>query len=172
MEIEKKYLVTDIPIDYKTYPCRLLEQGYISTDPVIRIRRTDDRYILTVKSKGLLAREEFELDMEQSSYQALLKKIDGNLVSKRRYLIPLSETEGSTGNPELDRQLTIELDIFEGIFGGLIYAEVEFPSEETANAFIPPAWFDRDVTYDAAFHNSSLSAMTEREREQFIKNLR
>lgn len=33
-----------------------MEQMYVSVKPVIRIRRTDDRRVLTVKSKGLLGR--------------------------------------------------------------------------------------------------------------------
>ena len=29
-----------------------IEQGYLSTEPVVRIRRSDDEYYLTYKSKG------------------------------------------------------------------------------------------------------------------------
>lgn len=43
--------------------------------------------------------------------------------------------------------LTIELDVFEGHYDGLILAEVEFASEEEAKAFNPPAWFGEDVTF-------------------------
>lgn len=168
MEIEKKYLVKSIPFDHTKYPCKVLEQGYISVEPVIRIRRSDDRYILTVKSKGLLTRQEFELEVEEPSYQALLHKADGNIVSKKRYVIPLIETEGSTGDKELDGQLAIELDVFDGVFQGLIYAEVEFPSEAAANDFRPPAWFYKDVTQDGKYHNSSLSRMSEEERKTFF----
>lgn len=171
MEIEKKYLIKTVPFDYKSYPCKVMEQGYISVDPVIRIRRSDDKYILTVKSQGLLTRQEFELEMEAVSYQALLQKVDGTIVSKRRYVIPLNETEGSTGDRTLDGQLHIELDIFEGVFQGLIYAEVEFPSEAAANDFKPPAWFYKDVTLDGVYHNSNLSRMDEKQREQFFQNI-
>ena len=38
-----------------------------------------------------------------------------------------------------------------------IFAEVEFDSLEEANAFIPPAWFDKDVTDDPSYANSNIS---------------
>lgn len=171
MEIEKKYLVKEVPFDYKRYPHKVIEQGYISVEPVIRIRRADDRFFLTVKSKGLLARQEFEMDIEESSYQTLLPKVDGNIVSKRRYVIPLTDTDGSTGDPALDGLLKIELDLFEGVYQGLIYAEVEFPSEAAANDFKAPAWFYKDVTLDGVYHNSNLSRMDEKQRRQFLQNI-
>ena len=53
--------------------------------------------------------------------------------------------------------LTIELDVFDEPYEGLWLAEVEFPTEEKANAFIPPEWFGEDVTFSSAYLNSTLS---------------
>ena len=53
MEIERKYLVAKLPDQLETYPCRLLEQGYLNTNPVVRIRRDNEKYELTYKSAGL-----------------------------------------------------------------------------------------------------------------------
>ena len=39
----------------------------------------------------------------------------------------------------------------------LIMAEVEFPDEATANAYIPEDWFLLDVTLDKRYHNSNMS---------------
>lgn len=39
----------------------------------------------------------------------------------------------------------------------LIMAEVEFGSREAAEAFIPPDWFDEDVTYRPEYHNSYMA---------------
>ena len=47
--------------------------------------------------------------------------------------------------------------VFEPPFRGLVLAEVEFSSEEEANAFTPPEWFGEDVTFSSAYHNSTLS---------------
>ncbi len=145
MEIERKYLVKNIPENLNEYPCRLIEQGYLSTRPVVRVRQDNDSYYLTYKGKGLLAREEYNLPLTEESYNHLLAKADGNVIRKKRYEIP-----DETG-------LTIELDIFEGVFAGTILAEVEFSSLDEANSYNPPAWFDKDVTNDSSYQNSSMS---------------
>lgn len=168
MEIERKYLIKEIPFSLEAYPYKELEQGYISTSPVIRIRKADEQYILTVKSSGLLERQEFELPMNEADYKRLLGKVDGNLVTKRRYIIPLTDTEGTTGDKQKDAGLKIELDVFEGLYQGLIYAEVEFETKEDADSFAAPAWFTRDVSMDGAYHNSALSSMNEEQRLAFM----
>ena len=61
MEIERKYLVTAPPSDYHTWEAVQMEQAYLCTEPVVRVRRENDSYVLTYKSKGLLAREEYNL---------------------------------------------------------------------------------------------------------------
>lgn len=146
MEIERKFTIKSLPEDLPTYPYHHIEQFYLNVNPVIRARKQDDDYYLTYKGKGLLAREEYNLPLNKESYYHLREKADGNFISKRRYLIPIP-----------DASLTIELDIFDEPFTPLIIAEVEFSSEEEAAAFIPPVWFDEDVTFDPAYHNSNLS---------------
>ena len=145
MEIERKYLVSEVPANLKDYHCRVIEQGYLSTHPVVRVRKDNDSYYLTYKGSGMMAREEYNLPLTAESYEHLLAKADGNIICKRRYLIPL------------ESGLTIELDIFEPPFRGLVLAEVEFPSEEEANAFLPPDWFGEEVTWSTEYHNSTLS---------------
>ena len=148
MEIARKYLVNHVPADYMEFPCHAIEQAYLCTSPVVRIRREDDSYYLTYKGKGLMAREEYNLPLTEKAYAHLLKKADGKILSKRRYLIPIPETS-----------LTIELDIFSGDYEGLVLAEVEFQTEEDANSFIPPSWFTRDVTFSGEYQNSRLSSI-------------
>lgn len=145
MEIERKYLIHTLPENLENYPHHIIEQGYLSTEPVVRIRRDNDEYILTYKSKGLMVREEYNLPLTKDSYMHLREKIDGRLIIKRRYLIPLSN------------ELTIELDIFGGDLAPLMLAEVEFPDETSANSFTPPKWFGEDVTFSGEYHNSRLS---------------
>ncbi len=67
MEIERKYLIDTLPEDYQDYPCRHIEQAYLNTDPVIRIRKDNNKYELTYKSKGLMAREEYNLPLDEAS---------------------------------------------------------------------------------------------------------
>lgn len=145
MEIERKYLIKVLPENLTSYKNRKIEQGYLCTEPVVRIRRQDNEYYLTYKSKGLMVREEYNLPLTAKAYEHLKTKTDGILISKTRYLIPL------------DEKLTIELDVFDAPYEGLFLAEVEFSSEEEANLFTPPAWFGEDVTFSTAYHNSHLS---------------
>lgn len=144
MEIERKYLVKTLPENLESYSCRFLEQGYLSTEPVVRVRQDNDKYELTYKSKGLMVREEYNLPLTKESYEHLKAKADGRIITKKRYMIPLN-------------QYTIELDVFEGELAPLILAEVEFPTEEDANAFVAPEWFGEDVTFSTKYHNSTLS---------------
>ncbi len=145
MEIERKFLIKQLPPQLSEYEHSKIEQGYLCTDPVVRIRRRDDRYTLTYKSSGMLAREEYNLPLTAEAYAHLKPKADGIIIEKTRYLIPL------------DERLVIELDLFEGVHTGLILAEVEFDSIEEAKAFTPPDWFGEDVTYDSRYHNSTMS---------------
>ena len=144
MEIERKFTVRELPADLTAYPHKHLEQAYLNTAPVIRIRREDDTCYLTYKGSGMLAREEYNLPLDAKSYAHLLPKCDGNVISKTRYLIPCW-------------QHTIELDVFAPPFASLVIAEVEFETEKEAADFTPPAWFLQEVTYDPAYHNSTLS---------------
>ncbi len=159
MEIERKYLVASLPPDLESYPFHQIEQAYLCTDPVLRVRRQDDDYYLTYKSKGLMAREEYNLPLTGEAYAHLLPKADGRRIVKKRYVIPLSGADGKKGTAPGDG-LTVELDVFEGSLAPLILAEVEFPTVEAADAFSPPPWFGEDVTYDGRYQNSALSAAT------------
>ena len=145
MEIERKFLPKELPDDLTQFSFHKIEQGYLCTSPVVRIRRSDDDYYLTYKSSGMLAREEYNLPLTAEAYAHLKPKADGRIIEKTRYLIPL------------DDKLTVELDVFAGDLAPLILAEVEFSSENEANAFVPPEWLGEDVTFDRRYHNSTMS---------------
>lgn len=146
MEIERKYLIRELPAGLDTAPYADIWQAYISTAPVIRIRQKGDRFELTCKGKGKLAREELNLPISQDQFDHLRTKIEGRPIEKRRYKLPCPP-------------YTIELDIFHGHMEGLILAEVEFPSLEEADRFVPPAWFGREVTEDSRYHNAAMSRL-------------
>lgn len=152
MEIEKKFTIKELPSDLESYPCHLIEQAYLNTDPVIRIRKEDTSYYLTYKGSGLMAREEYNLPLNEAAYYHLLEKADGRIITKKRYVIPLKQYQ-----PEDQNDLSIELDVFEGELAPLIIAEIEFPTKEMAEAFTAPDFFLEDVTFDPRYHNSNLS---------------
>lgn len=147
MEIERKFLTEkeEIPFDITAFPYLQIVQEYICFSPVIRIRRSNDDYILTVKGKGQLAREEFELPLGPEEYKALRQKAEGKPIAKKRYLLPLAGG------------LTAEVDIYEGELAGLVTTEVEFPSLAAAEAFVPPEWFGQDVSRDSRYKNAALA---------------
>ena len=139
MEIERKYLIPEIPNNLHITKTRELEQGYLCTSPVVRIRKDNDQYELTYKSSGLMVRQEYNLPLTKEAYEHLREKVDGRLIVKTRY--------------------KIELDIFHGDLAPLILAEVEFADEDEANQFTPPEWFGEDVTFSSRYHNSNLSRL-------------
>lgn len=159
MEIERKFLVRSLPDGWATCQHSEIEQGYLCSKPTVRVRRVGSRYVLTVKSRqtdtattAIVNREE-EFDMSRESYLALREKCDGSLLVKTRYRIDLrrSELDGMYSG------LVAELDIFHGRYEGLHVVEVEFPSTDAANAFVPPSWFGIEVSSDPRYRNSFMA---------------
>lgn len=144
MEIERKFLIKELPENLESYDFHLIEQAYLTREPVIRVRKEDDKYYMTYKGKGGLAHEEYNLPLTEEAYVTLKTKADGNVITKKRYLIPY-------------KAYTIELDVFMEPFAPLIIAEVEFPSEEEAVSFIGPDWFAEEVTGNKEYYNATLS---------------
>ncbi len=147
MEIERKFVPVRLPENLEQYPSTPMVQGYLCTDPVVRVRKEGGRFFLTLKGGGLLAHEEVNFPLTAEAFEHLLPKCDGRIIRKTRYFLPV----------EARPDLTAELDLFEGELSGLVILEVEFPSVEAAGAFLPPSWFGQDVTEDPAYHNSALS---------------
>ena len=186
VEIEKKFTVKDIPFDLEQYPYHDIEQGYLNVHPAIRVRREDDIYYMTYKGNmpagnknmndqlamntqdtdAKIGQTEYNMPLDKESYENLARKADGNVIRKRRYLIPLNENafsadylkkDPSTKKALESGNIKIELDVFKEPFDGRILAEVEFPSEEAARNYKPADWFYEDVTGDRRYSNSQMS---------------
>ena len=156
MEIERKYKIKQIPGELTNYKCKKIEQGYLCHKPTVRIRKSNEDYIMTYKSKfgiekknekGAIINNEIELPLSEEAYQTLKAKTDGNLIHKTRYLIPIKD------------DLTAELDVFEQQLQGLVFVEVEFPDEESADDFLPPEWFGEELSFDKKYSNYNLSKL-------------
>jgi len=182
MEVEVKYLVQSLPeeieelIRSKTCDYRVIEQGYIRSvgksakKARLRVRKSyhpdhGEEYRFTDK-KGIsgneVARFEHEIPVEsKEEFDALWKLTEGHRVHKTRYYIPYT-------HPEIEAELTIELDIFHDALEGLMLAEIEFKTEgkdtieaEKKAALVrakPPKWFGEDVTGEKQWKNSTLAA--------------
>lgn len=154
MEIERKFTIKKLPDCLEKYEKKEIEQAYLCRKPTLRIRKSNEDYILTYKSKlGLVVpteatarcNEEVELPLTKEAYLHLKKKADGRVISKTRYIIPIEDKR------------KIELDVFHDYLEGLVFAEVEFESEEAAACYQLPDWFLEDVTFDRRYSNAVMT---------------
>ena len=135
MEIERKFLVSTLP-DLNNVIFNELKQAYLSFEPEVRIRSSDDSlFYLAEKSTGDLSRSEIEPQINGVTFQILTSLVQGRIISKTRYYV------------SLNNNITAELDIYHGEFEGLITVETEFKSEKEANEFIVPNWYGKEITY-------------------------
>jgi CYTH domain-containing protein len=148
IEIERKFLVAQPPSDLERWPSTAIEQGYLTVDqdgPEVRVRRRGGEAYLTVKAGSGRVRAEEEIEIEDDRFERLWALTEGRRIEKTRY-----EIEAGDG-------LVVELDVYEGELRGLVVAEVEFESEQAAEAFTPPDWLGPDVTDDARYKNQRLA---------------
>jgi adenylate cyclase len=146
MEIERKWVLDAPPEGLEEREHERVEQGYVALDDhaEVRVRRKGGRHTLTIKSEPGLTRVEEELTIDADRFASLWALTEGRRVVKTRHLVPLGE-------------LTVEVDVYEGDLGGLVTAEVEFPSEQASSAFDPPGWLGREVTGDPRYANRTLA---------------
>ena len=139
MEIERQFLISEFPDLPEIYRAQVW-QGYLSTAPVVRIRRFSppdgaDRYEMTVKGKGTLVRTEVNLPIDPVQYEEMAGLLSKAPIHKDYHVY------------ELPGGLRLECSAVDsGTDHGFMYAEVEFDSVEAANAFVPPAFLGREVT--------------------------
>ena len=148
VEIERKFLVGELPGDLGRYESDHIDQGYVAIgdDGVeVRLRRRGDRTLLTVKSGPGPVRVEEEMPIEERRFETLWPLTEGRRVIKTRYLVPLGS------------DLVVELDVYAGDLDGLLTAEIEFPSEHASAAFEPPGWLGPEITGDERYANQSLA---------------
>ena len=144
MEIERQFLIKELPkIAY--YDHCYVEQGYVSTNPEVRIRAKENLasgatdFKLTIKGNGDLTRFESEEMITARFYKDVRDFIGKPFIVKDFF-----QHMGEDGH-------TYEFSVVDN--GAFIYAEVEFKSEEEANAFDWP-WPEvliEEVTYNPAW---------------------
>jgi adenylate cyclase len=143
VEIERKFLVADRAV-LDGLIGTAYRQGYLSTAPerTVRVRHAGETAFLTVKSISIGAsRAEFEYPIPVADVDALLALCERPIIEKVRYRI------GHAG-------LVWEVDVFGGDNAGLVVAEVEIPSLQTAVEV--PAWVGAEVTDDPRYFNAYL----------------
>lgn len=147
-EIERKFLIRNLPEDVARFPHAEIEQGYlaIAEDGVqVRLRKGGANHSLTYKrNDGGAARIEREIQLTQEQFDVLWPATEGKRLTKTRYNVPLGD-------------LTVEIDIYSGRQEGLLVAEIEFENEKSAQEFQPPDWLGEDVSHDPRYSNQLLA---------------
>lgn len=148
LEIERKWLVPELPVFKEQHFVSDIEQGYILNGDGVCLRvRTSSGYntsgYVTVKGPNKLpnATEEYEMAIPFETARELLALNNGPTIKKQRMYIRYGG-------------LTIELDTFKDALEGLIVAEVEFPTDRYP--FNPPSWFGEEITGDKRYTNANL----------------
>ena len=126
MEIEKKFLVKNIShLDLSNYNKIEMVQDYLYIDKLTIVRKRK-----CIKNNKTTYTYTIKTDKKNLSVNEIEKEI-----TETRYIIPYID------------DLKIELDIFHGIYDGIVFAEIEFNSEEQANSIPVPEWFDKELSH-------------------------
>jgi len=148
MEIERKWLVDEekvLPL-LKTAAVRI-EQHYINSlndEWLIRARKLGNTHFLTLKSEGLMSREELEYEITEEKYYDTIKHAVKS-INKSRFYLPFDG----------EKEVYYEIDIFDDY--DFIICEVEFLSEIEALSFVPPEWCVKEVTAESKYTNVMLA---------------
>ena len=151
MEIERKFLIAekDLPNDIKSYFGHKIIQGYLNPDDeyLIRVRynksihQGDEFYKVEIKSKGLLARDEWRYETTKENFWEIYNKCPKK-ISKTRYYWVVNN-------------LQYEIDFYDDY--DFITLEIEFDSLEECENFKVPHWFGDEVTMLPEYKNVNLA---------------
>jgi len=155
VEIERKYLLDEYPEAFFEKGTLVvekeqqIEQTYLALDgdQELRVRKIVDmqtgavEFTHTFKKGWGLAREEVEYSISEGLYEQVVKAHGAIPLTKRRVTARWGER-------------IIEIDDYNQI--DLMVLEVEFPSLEDAEAFVPPAWFGKDISTEKQYSNKKV----------------
>ena len=146
-EIERKFLLKQLPERLKQVRRCVIAQGYLAAEPGdrhVRLRKKGKTASLTFKVGRGAHREEREIRLSPKQFAALWPATVGRRLYKLRYEMPW-------------KNFLIEIDIYRRKHKGLVVAEVEFPDRTAWRKFKAPAWFGREVTGNKRYSNVRLA---------------
>lgn len=149
VEIERKFLINEVPFEELQSAHSLnIMQGYVvlGEDSELRIRKKGNHYSITRKRGSGLVREESEEVINKDVFNIMWPFTEGRRVEKLRFTFNYKDHQ-------------CEIDIYSGELADLMVMEVEFDSEEDANAFVPPAFCTKEITEDKRFKNAILAKL-------------
>ena len=164
MEIERKFLIKAINnLDLSKYQHKTIVQDYLYVDNFTAIRKRKisenniNKYTYTIKtSKVGISVNEIEEDILEDEYNNLTLNLNYNTIEKERYIIPYEK-------------YNIELDVFKGVYQGIIFAEIEFPSEDLAYEVKLPNWFGPELS--SKITNSEMAVKPVNKILNILKNV-
>lgn len=149
IEIERKFMVDKERLKDICVGAKYVEiiQGYFLSNTTMRIRITENggakKSFLTIKdSFGKMSCREFEYKIPVEDAEELLKLCGNRTIKKIRYYIDYMDH-------------TWEVDVFDGRYSGLCFAEVEMEKEDESVS-IPP-WVGEEITGRKEYKNHYLA---------------
>ena len=125
-------LLDELLVEFPTLPNKF--------DPAeIRLRKKGADYFLAMKGEGGLVREEYEIEVDEASFEHYWDYTNGHRIKKTRVEV-------------LFEGRTLEVDFF--LDRELVLGEVEFPSYEESEHFSMPG---TEVTDDPEYKNKNLA---------------
>jgi len=142
LEIERKFMMDGFPVGLDLISEVDIEQGYVSIDPEVRIRKAVDKHTgreefrMTIKGDGDLTRNEIETNITSDFYYDTVDFLDVNMIQKdyKKYKLGQWKFEVACVDPGTDREF--------------FYGEIEFPTEQDAKDFVVPSYFGREITFN------------------------
>jgi CYTH domain-containing protein len=153
MEIERKWLVKELPYLSDKIPV-LYERHFlfIGNGIEIRIQKKGDKYEFERKEEiSDLSRTDQKFEISSEEFEELKKLSKKSLIRESFFI---------DDNPE------ITLKVYKGDYEGLIRVEVEFNSEEEAQAFKPLKWFGEEITHTVIGKDKNLVELS---KDEFLK---
>lgn len=146
-EIERKFIVTNS--GFKTARVgviRDITQFYLQVSPscLIRCRKADDLFTMTMKNDALYVREEIEFPIPEEAWHRLLNETPTKPIQKRRYEV------------RWDGRWWM-VDVFKGSHKGLVLAEVELTKDQKITKL--PSWVGEEVTFDPRYYNQNIASL-------------
>lgn len=144
LEIERKFLIKDLSC-IKSIKGKEILQGYISKDPVVRVRTViysdiKESYMTVKGSTEGITRSETEFQIDNVVAQELFAFCK-ETIWKTRYLVRNGKDKW-------------EVDVFHGPLQGLVIAEIELNTEDQQVEL--PAWIGNEVSLMSKYFNSNL----------------
>ena len=156
MEIERKFLVKDLP-DISGIQPIVYERYYLKSegDTVVRIQKKNNKYEYeTKKTISDLEHEKNKHAIAESEFEDLKVGNDANEIIRESYELSL--------NPN------VSIKIYHGRFEGLMRVEVEFSTKEEAEKYVPPSWMGEEITTTSLGADAWLLHLSQDEFERLM----